>query len=439
MKRLLVLLLVLSLGGALFAQDKVMTLDECVGLALKQNPQLIMSEFQMKMAGKDVWISLADLLPSVSAGLNYYHSVVGPSSAVRIDPSTGIPVPLRPNEVKSWSSGSRINVSENISVSSVYGLFQRRELKKQSEHDFKLTKQNIIYMVKERYYNLLKAEKLLEVAEETVLSSEESLKRANALYEVGKAPKSDVLTAKVQAETDKLEQIRAQNSLSIARASLNHILGLSVDNEIKVEDNLDVPEVEVGYADALNNAVMSHPSLLSAQSALAASKAGIGVAVGRWMPSVSLTYQYSWTNEDFNQIDNMFDKDYQWYTYASLSIPLFQGFSRVAQTSKALLTKKSSQEAVVQAKRDVELEVKQAYFEVEQYKKQIAVARNAEEAAAEGLRLGQERYALGAGTMLDLLNAQVQARQAKSDFIQALYNYKYAIARLERAMGQLNR
>jgi len=439
MKRLFVLLLVLSLGGALFAQDKVLTLDECVGIALDQNPSLIMSEFQMKMAGKDVWVSFANLLPSVGASVGYQHTVWGPSSATRIDANTGLERPASPKTVF-WKSSAGARFDYDVfNARNIFGFIQSRALKESADLGFVNTKQNTIYLVKERYYNLLKAEKFLELAEETVKSSGESLKRANALFEVGKAPKSDVLTARVQAETDKLAVIKAQNDLSIARASLNHVMGNEVDNQIRVADNLAVPESSIGYADVMTSALDKHPMIRGAESDLKAANAGVNMALGQWLPSVRLWGQYGWNDKDIAKINNMLDTDFQSYLGATLSIPVFSGGGRVAGTAKAKLQKKASQAALDRTRRDIELEAKQAFFEVQQFYKQISVARNAEEAAAEGLRLNNERYSLGAGTMLDLLNAQVQSRQAKSDYIQALYGYKYAIARLERAMGQLIR
>ena len=83
--------------------------------------------------------------------------------------------------------------------------------------------------------------------------------------------------------------------------------------------------------------------------------------------------------------------------------------------------------------------VKQYYFEVQQYKKQIAVSADAVEAADEDLRLNKEKYDLGAGTMLDLIVAQASYTQAQSDHIQAKYDYNFSIARLQRAMGVLKR
>jgi len=88
-------------------------------------------------------------------------------------------------------------------------------------------------------------------------------------------------------------------------------------------------------------------------------------------------------------------------------------------------------------KRDIALEVKQACFDVKQARKKILVTQDAITAAEEDLRLNREKYSLGAGTMLDLLNAQVSYATAQSDNVQSLYDYKYAVARLEKAMGML--
>ena len=438
---LLVTLLVFGISLGVYGQEKTLTIDECVQIALEQNPDIVRQEFTYRIAGKDVIIAFAAFLPEVSANMGYYHSVVGPSSMMRIDPGTGIPVPLQPSEIKSWGSYAGFSVYQPIIDGgySISNFAQSLALKKSAKYTFEDMKQNTIYIVKERYYNLLAAEKLLQVAEETVGQSEESYKRAQVLFEVGKAPKSDVLQAKVQQETDRLSLIQAQNNLTIARASLNQVLGMDVDKEIKVVDDLEVPEIEVGYEDARANAFAYHPTLLSRTHDVKASKAGIGLAISQYLPNIGAYYSYDWSHKKFDQIENMFDTDYRWSAGVYLQIPIFQGFSRIANLSRAQIDYKSSKEALAQAKRDIALETKQAYFEVQQSKKSIAVAQNAIEAAEEGLRLNREKYNLGAGTMLDLIVAQVSYTSAQSDHISALYGYKRAIARLQRAMGKLEK
>jgi len=292
-------------------------------------------------------------------------------------------------------------------------------------------------IVKERYYNLLKAEKLLEVAEETLKSSEESYKRAQVLFEVGKVPKSDVLKAKVRLENDRLSLITAQNDLSVARASLNHVLGFDVNNKIKVIGKLDIPEYAIDYENVVNNAFQYHPNLLKNQFDLKASKASVGMAVSSFLPSIGAYYSYSWSHSDINELKNMFDTDYSWYLGIGASMPIFQGFSRIAEVSKAKLNKMSQIKEMEQVKRDVALEAQQSYFYLNQAKKKIGVTQETVDSAEEDLRLNKEKYRLGSGTMLDLLYAQVSYSQAKSNHIQALYDYKYAIAWIEKAMGVL--
>jgi len=422
-----------------WAQEKVLSLEECVEIALEQNAEIVMGEFAVKQAGKDMIIAFSNFLPKVSGELGYTHSVAGPRTTYRIDTRTGLLVPATLTEETSWSSSAGVSVSETVFNGgyNYFNLKQSKALKKSMEYNFNDTKQQTIYIVKERYYNLLAAEKLLGLAEETLKSAEESFKRAEVLFEVGKVPKSDVLKAKVQLETDRLGVIEAQNGLAIARASLNYILGFDVNNTIKVVDNLDVPEIEVNYEDVIENAFARHPAIRKREFDLKASGAGIGMAISQYIPSLSVYYAYSWSHKDFSQISHIFDKDYGWYMGATLSIPIFQGFSRYAYCSKAKLAHMSNKEALNQVKREVALEVQQAYFEVQQSKKKIAVTNNVVDAAEEDLRFNKEKYNLGAGTILNLIDAQVSYTSAQSDHIQALYNYKYAIARLEKSMGML--
>ena len=437
---LTVLALFFSLQVTGMAQERRLTLEECVQIALEQNPELIMGEFTMKMAGKDVTIAMSSFLPQVSGQLGYYHSEIGPTLYQRIDPGTGIPVPALTGKTVAWGSYAGLSVSENIfdGGSSIFNMIQSRYLKKSADFSYEDQRQTTIYMVKERYYNLLASEKLLEVAEETLKSSEESYKKADVLFRVGKAPKSDVLKARVQLETSRLGVIEAQNALSIARASLNHVLGFDMDEKVQVVDNLNIPEVEVEYDMVMENALSNHPYLKMSQYNEKASKAGIGSSIGQFLPGLSVYFSYDWSHKDFSEIQYLFDRNYRWSSGVNLSIPLFSGFYRLASMNKSKLMFKSSQAALEQAKRDIALEAKQAYFDVQQSKKKIAVSENQVEAAEEDLRLNREKYNLGAGTMLDLIDAQVSLASAKSENIQALYNYKFAIARLQKAMGSLN-
>jgi len=82
-------------------------------------------------------------------------------------------------------------------------------------------------------------------------------------------------------------------------------------------------------------------------------------------------------------------------------------------------------------------EVKTAYLEIEQYKEKKSVAEENVDAAEEDLKITQEKYNLGAATILDLLDAQVSLKEAQVSVIQADFDLNLAVAKLENAMGKM--
>jgi outer membrane protein len=439
MRRYLKIAGLLLFAGLVFGQEVMtLTLEQCVEIALKQNPQLAQSRLNRDMAGKDVMIAVANFLPSASFGVGYNHSVNGPTETLWIDPNTGLTKDVSP-EVVSWYSSAGFRASQTL-FNGGYNYFNMKNSlagKRSAQYNFEDTKQQIIYIVKQRVYDLLKSEKLLEVSQEALKSSEESFKLAEAKYQVGTAPKSEMLQFKVELENARLAQIESEHNLSIAQTSLNQVLGMDMDQKIEVVDDMELPEVQIGIEDAIGISAEKHPLLLKSSADLDGSRAYIGMAVSSYLPSVTASYSYGWFNSDFGQIKHMFDTNYNWSAGVSLSIPIFQGFSRFAQLGKARLNYKMNQEILNYYRRQVNLEVKQAYYSVQLAKSKIGVSEDAERAAEETLRLNKEKYNLGAGTYLDLINAQSSHTEAQSNRIQALYDYKFAVAMLKRAMGRL--
>ncbi|MBN2200947.1 TolC family protein [bacterium] len=425
---------------ALLAQgEETLTLDQCKDIALNRNSELVQSRLQLKMTARDEISAFSNFLPTVSGSMGYNHSVAGPSSALRIDPQSGILVPVRDQTVKSWSSSAGLNAQQMLfNGSTIFGFAQATHLKGSAVASADATRQSVILQVMEAYHNLLKKEKLLQAQEETLKQWEESYKRYETLYQVGKVPKSDVLKAKVQLENARLALIQAQSDLTMAGAGLNHVLGFSVDRKIRALDNLTPVEELTPYDAALEKALAAHPALRKSRSDVKASKAALLSTSSRFLPSVYGNAGYSWNNEKFDQVKNMLDTDYNWYMGVSLSLPIFQGFSRIANVSRSNLQVQSARESLAQTERDVALSLHQAYASVQLARQQMAVTKDSEAAAEEDLRLNQEKYDLGSGTMLELITSQAAFTTARNGAIQARYDYMTAVAQLQKAMGVLN-
>ncbi len=423
---------------AAFSQEETLTIDQCVDIALKRNNDIVQSKLQLKMIARDEISAFSRFLPSVDAGLGYNHSVNGPSSEFKIDRTTGIPIPLQPTKRVSWSSYTRFSAQQMLfDGGQIFNFVRAKYSKEGAASSYDYTLQSTIYKVKSSYFDLLKKEKLLQAQEETLKQWEESYKRYDMMYQVGKVAKSDVLKAKVQLENARLALLQSQNDLAISNAQLNYALGFSEDRKVKAVDIQVSPTVDVSYETALEKAMSSNPMLKKSQAEVSASKAGVYSSSSSFLPSVYASGGYSWSNRKLDKIKNIFDTDYGWSMGVSLSVPIFQGFSRIADVSRSQLSLKSSRETLEQTKRDVALSVKQAYNAVQLVKQQITVTRDAEAAAEEDLRLNKEKYDLGSGTMLELITSQAAYTKALNDRIQAAYDYQTVFAQLELAMGVL--
>lgn len=429
--------ILLGITFQLKAQEQTLTLSQCIEIAVKHNHERIQSELQKDLYARELLRASSRFLPSVNASLGYNHSVKGPSSKLLIDPRTGIPVPVQPYEIKSWSASTGLTAQQMLfDAYSIFGWSRAHAMKKSAEAYSCATDQTVIFTVKERYYELLKKTQLVRVQEENLKSSEESYKKAQVLFEIGKVPKSDVLRAKVQLENARLALIQAQNDLEMANANLNHAMGREVEQKIIPVEETEMDTSEIPYETALDKALTQHPLLKKNKAELKASKAEIYMVAGEFLPSVYAYGGYTWRHEEFNQIKHLLDTDYNWYLGVELSLPIFQGFSRVAELSKARLQHQINKEIFEQTKQNIALEVKQAWANVRLAKQQIAVTQDAERAAEEDLRLNKEKYELGSGTMLELITAQVAYTQAQTNHIQAIYDYHIAKAQLEKAIGE---
>jgi outer membrane protein TolC len=131
------------------AQERELTVEECVQIALKQNPNIIRGEFTVKIAGKDVTVAMSNFLPRVTSGIGYDHSLQGPRSSFRIDPNTGLTIPITTESQASWYSSAYISVNQTIFDGgySIFNYSQSRSMKESAEYTFEDTKQTTILLV----------------------------------------------------------------------------------------------------------------------------------------------------------------------------------------------------------------------------------------------------------------------------------------------------
>ena len=414
-----------------------LTIDDCVQIAKRKAPSMKTAEYTLKIAEANVLDAWSNMLPSFSASVLGYRTTYGPQDISIVDPTTGRVIETTSATQEFSNYSSRINYGMSIFDKRNWSHLSRQQANQRvSEYDIKVTEQDLVYRVKEAYYALLAYERLLQVNEETVKSREENLRKIESMFEVGSASKADVLKQKVQVLDARAALIQAKNDVEYARANLSHTMGLHFDAPLQIVDVLDIEEPDVDLEQSLRDALENHPDVLKAEAQVSAAKAYVGYTQAAFWPNVGAGGSYSWGPDDkLSRISDMFEKNYNWSLglQVNIDIPDLSTIANIrsAKSELALVDEQSSE-----TRGNIALAVKKAYLDLNAAK-EIITAREEEVASAEeDLKLAEERYRVGAGTALELIDAQVNYTSAQSNHVQALYDYKLALAQLDKAIGK---
>jgi len=450
----LVILLGILSGGSNAQESSsqngdVLTLDQCIKLALENNSSLRNAERNYQIAGTSVATSRAAMLPRLDLSLSSGKEQVGERELTRdtpvgFDSTTNTTIYQRVKTIQpssaSQSHGAQLSVSQSLFDfgANINRLRQANASEEASRFSFESTRQNTILLVKERYFGHLRNLRLLEVNQEAVKSAEEQLKRTESMYEIGSVAQGDVFRARTQFGNERISLINQQNAVQNSRALLNVALGRAADAPISIGDIEEVPDVKTYEMDeVVRVAGEKNPELQGLEKDKRSAQLGIHVARTAYLPSFSISAFYSRSNNEFNKVYTDFGKNWFGSLSLNMSMNLFNGFSDQANLERQQLTYRIADENAIDRRRNLRLEVEQALLNLRAWKEITAINSDNLISAQEDLRLAQERYRVGAGTLLDIINAQVNVTRSKTTLVQAKYDSMIALASLEAAMGVL--
>jgi outer membrane protein len=417
------------------------SLAKAVATALEGNVDARAAHARTMQARGSALSAWSGILPSLTGNLTYNHSIPDQRNSIYVVPidtanSATFLVKRRQQEVA--SAGVRTNL---FSVPA-WSEKRRQDLLKHTAQESEAEARNgVVFAVKQQYFALVKAERLAQVSRESERLARDEEARAEALFEVGTVARGDVLKARARRATTQLDRISAVNQVEIQRSKLKQVIGLKPGTPLQIETALDENVVLPDSAEAVSTALHSRPELSQAAAAERAARAGLFGARAKRLPEVtgSLSVDRSKNTTRVAEVgDGEFDDTYyatEWFGQVSLSLPIFNGFATEGGTKAA---KGSLLEAEAQRRQrevDVAVEVQQAWLLVREAVERIDVAKEGLASAQEDYNFSKGRYDLGAGTFLDLLNAEVSLSQAKQSYVEAVADAHVAEASLERAVG----
>lgn len=430
----------------------VFTIDKAVITALQQNPT-IRDALQEIERTKGVVIQIrAQVLPTIGPhatfdwtdpNLHQLSSSTG-FGIVRPTPTpTGTPI-MGIGGIKNLRSdityeimvtGTQL-IFNGTTLPAIRGTFFQRDA---AYFALRNTVDQIISTVTQQFYQVILDRELIVVQEESVRLLESQLKDQQNRFEAGTVPRFNVLQAQVQLFNQIPSLITARNNYRISILQLAKTLGLDFNPArgivapLRAVGELTYSPRKINLLEAIEFAKRNRAFLKQARANVLNQIEQVHVALGGWLPTINTTGGGDWLSSDINSSWGDIRKG--WITTVTGSWPIWDSgnvYGMVKQ-QRALL---SETEIIYDDDvRQVELEVQQAASNLLQNRELIQATEKSVEQADEAVRLAKARLDAGAGTQLDVLNAQTQLTTAQSTRLQALFGWIAALAEFNRVTG----
>jgi outer membrane protein TolC len=437
MKKMSVLISLLIFSFALNAgaeevikKGELVTLERAIEIAIKKHPNISAAQGGIAASASRVRQAESPYYPQIDMTAGY----------ARIKSATSSSLAFASDSISTGNSGSSSFDQYSGSVTLRQNIYDFGKTKAQvdiqgfnleaSKDDLGGVTDLIVFSVKQSYFEVLRAKRNRDIAEDTVNQYIKHLDQAKGFYEVGTKPKFDVTKAEVDLSNAKLSLIRAANSRKVAVVALNNAMGAPDAPEYILEDNLHFQKYPMAFEEALDKAYKNRPDVKSLAAKRAAAEKSVGLAQKGYYPFITGNASYSRSGEKFPLNEG-------WSAGATLSFPIFSGFltkNQIEEAKANLSVIKANEDSLRQ---NILFEIQQDYLSLNEAEERIATAELAVRQATENFEIANGRYAAGVGNPIEVTDAEVLLANARAAHIQALYDYKVARAAIEKATGSM--
>jgi outer membrane protein len=460
-------------GGISAGKVPTFTLEQAILTALQRNPTLLNAEQEIKRTRGVIIQVRAQALPQITANANFQWTdphltaarILGNTSTTTSGSSTGgaaaslmeglpsqvgeVQAPLAaPTATPGVRNVETSDISYAISVTGtqlifngttfnqIRGTFFQRD---SAYFAFRNVLDSLIATVKTQFYQIIVNRELVKVNEENVRLLGAQLKDQQNRFEAGTVPRFNVLQADVQLHNQIPQLITAENNLRISKLQLAKTLGLDFQRRRGESPPLevigDMPYIprSIELADAIEMGKQRRPFLKQARANVLNQLQQVRAAAGQYLPNITTTGGGEWVSDPINS--SWHDISKGWTALVQGSLPIWDSGAIAGQVIQQRALFSEAKITYDDDVRQVELEIQQAYSNLQQNRELIQSQEKNVELAEEAVRLAKARLDAGAGVQLDVLNATVQLLTAQSTRLQALFGYNSSLAEFDRATG----
>ncbi len=416
-------ILAITIATPAAAQHVQITLQEAIQRALQVQPAMVQARGDESNAGVQRLAAIGAFVPTVTLNSSAFRQ----NSASIVN---GLPAQAG---TYTYNTGLSLNVDVFDGLRRLQRYRNAAATAEAANAGYTNQRFQVTLQTKQAFYNALATQELVRVAESQVRRAQQQLQISVDKLHAGSATRSDSLRSTVDYGNARIALLQAQANLATAQANLGRQVG--IDSLVRAVPDSTLPALpdSIGLRTA---ALDNSPQVIQAQAQARAFGATVWDQRSQYLPTLSVSYStssqgltqpwqgFSAPNRNLNQLR------------FSLSWTIFNGFAREQQQTAAVVQRDIATARAEDTRRQVNAALTQQLAAAATAFEQIDIARANVAAATEDLRVQNERYRVGAATILDLLTSQTALTQAEVNLVQTRFNYLIARAQVEAVVGR---
>jgi len=418
-------------------ESSFLTLYQAIDITVKNNYSLKLAAEQIKQSEYLVTETAAQGLPQLSVSTTY-----GRQDPVNAAAPAGMGALASNPQFAAFLGTARVNsFSNKISLTQVLfagfrvvdGIKLAGINVKINEETYRRTRQDAVRDVSNAYYNALKSLKFIEVNKETLKQTELHLDQAKKFLRAGTGIKLDVTLAENQLINAQMQLSQSLNMFEKAKMALNLSMGRSVDTPISLNTAAEIQQINYNEQKAIEDGLVNRSEIRQLQYKKDLDEISLTIQGRATWPTIAASTSYnisdtSVVNSNSNQTQNL--------SYGvNMNWPIFDGLATHAKVQKTENTLIQDLISIDQLRQAIVLDVRQSLLDIQEAKERIILAKKGIEVTEESLRIAETRYNNGAGTSIDVRDAQLNLNKAKLNLVNAEFDLNVSRVKLYRAVG----
>jgi len=422
--RYLLLFILFVSPSLVAAQEAILTLEQAIQLALTGNERALYADQRVTAADARVTKARAFFMPVVSASGTYTRR---PFEVQRTIGSQQIIV----QNLNALSGVASLSMTI-FDSKSIPGLIQASSDRSSELYAAAADKRALAFEVSNAFLMTLSVDQVLEASRRRFDFAKQNLDAAKARYAAGLVSSNDVTRAELEAATAEMGVTQVQGQVETTYLQLGYLLNSPGRKKLKapeflaraVEEKLQAIEALIAEAQA------RRPDVVSLRWHARSVHAQVVEPVLRWLPTLTLTGRYTYTNEA-----GLTGKNFNWNAALNLSWSIFDGFTRNGDYSERRALAYQADLDLQSALRRVELEVRDALVTLDNERAALKQATVAQEVAKRNAGETAELYRQGLSSALQVADANVRLFEAEVQLVSSRYGVAIAYMNLEAALG----